>query len=89
MKCAAYRMPAGQGPGYRVVCSICRKTQMGVGKKEPAAATIGSSDGIVDYGPLSLETALAISHAHNLELHPVLRQAVRSRTPSGALIGAS
>jgi hypothetical protein len=27
MKSAAYRMHVDQGSGYRVVCSICRKTQ--------------------------------------------------------------
>jgi len=67
MKSTAYRMPAGQGPGYRVVCSICRKTQTAVHRFGKDALVL--NDGVVHYGPLSSEAASAVSHAHNRELH--------------------
>jgi hypothetical protein len=67
MKSAAYGMRTGQGSGYRVVCSICRKTQTAVHRV--GEETVVLNDGIVHPGPLRLEAALAVSRAHNLELH--------------------
>ena len=69
-----YRMPAGQGPGFRVVCSKCRKTEV---LHHPAKAHERLSldfvvlvDGVIHPGPIEHREAEAIAYRHNCELHP-------------------
>ena len=74
MNSTVYRMPAGQGPGFRVVCSKCRKTEV---LHHPAKAHERLSldfvvlvDGVIHPGPIEHREAEAIAYLHNFELHP-------------------
>ena len=68
-----YRMPAGQGPGFRVVCSKCRKTDvvhhLAKGHEGPRIEIVVLIDGVIHPGPIEHREAEAIANRHNCELH--------------------
>ena len=71
---AVYRMSAGQGPGFRVVCSKCRKTEAvhhpAKAHERPRFDLVVLVDGVIHPGPIEHREAEAIACRHNCELHP-------------------
>jgi hypothetical protein len=69
-----YRMPAGQGPGFRVVCSTCRKTEVAhhqtKAHERPSCGLVVPVDGVIHPGPIEQREAEAIAYLHNCEFHP-------------------
>lgn len=51
MNSTVYRMPAGQGPGFRVVCSTCRKTGVAhlqtKAHERPSCGLVVPVDGVI------------------------------------------
>jgi hypothetical protein len=70
---AVYRMPAGQGPGFRVVCSKCRKTEvihhLAKAHEGPRIDLVVLADGVIHPGPIEHGEAETIANRHNCELH--------------------
>jgi hypothetical protein len=68
-----YRMPAGQGPGFRVVCSKCRKTEVvhrpAKAHERPSFGLVVLVDGVIHPGPIEHREAEAIAYRHNCEVH--------------------